>query len=71
MKCTIWDLQARPLLTKALDGGSFDCLADPKLGKEYDHNEMVRMVACAAACVQLSPRDRPQMSQVNLGLGQF
>ncbi|KAA3468311.1 proline-rich receptor-like protein kinase PERK1 [Gossypium australe] len=55
---------ARPLLTKALDDGSFDCFADPKLGKEYEHNEMVRMVACAAACVQLSARDRPRMSQI-------
>ncbi|TYI16875.1 hypothetical protein ES332_A08G284800v1 [Gossypium tomentosum] len=55
---------ARPLLTKALDDGNFDCLADPKLGREYDHNEMVRMVACAAACAQLSARDRPRMSQI-------
>ncbi|PPD85903.1 hypothetical protein GOBAR_DD17130 [Gossypium barbadense] len=59
---------ARPLLTKALDDGSFDCFADPKLGKEYDHNEMVRMVACAAACVQLSARDRPRMSQITRAL---
>ncbi|MBA0764396.1 hypothetical protein Gotri_013752, partial [Gossypium trilobum] len=59
---------ARPLLTKALDDGSFDCFADPKLGKEYDHNEMVRMVACAAACVQLSARGRPRMSQITRAL---
>ncbi|KAE8682834.1 Proline-rich receptor-like protein kinase PERK7 [Hibiscus syriacus] len=39
---------ARPLLTRALDDGNFDSLADPKLQKEYNHNEMTRMVACAA-----------------------
>ncbi|GMJ07430.1 hypothetical protein HRI_004412200 [Hibiscus trionum] len=55
---------ARPLLTRALDGGNFDGLADPKLQKEYNHNEMTRMVACAAACVRHSSRRRPRMSQI-------
>ncbi|KAK8602230.1 hypothetical protein V6N13_058121 [Hibiscus sabdariffa] len=55
---------ARPLLTRALDGGNFDGLADPKLQKEYNHNEMTRMVACAAACVRHSARRRPRMSQI-------
>ncbi|CAN1241051.1 Proline-rich receptor-like protein kinase PERK1 [Linum perenne] len=30
----------------------------------YDHNEMARMVACAAACIRHSARRRPRMSQV-------
>ncbi|TYI25056.1 hypothetical protein ES332_A05G026200v1 [Gossypium tomentosum] len=54
---------ARPLLTRALDG-NFDGLVDPKLQKEYNHNEMTRMVACAAACVRHSARRRPRMSQI-------
>ncbi|KAL4296102.1 hypothetical protein GQ457_12G023190 [Hibiscus cannabinus] len=55
---------ARPLLTRALDGENFDGLADPKLQKEYNHNDMTRMVACAAACVRHSARRRPRMSQI-------
>ncbi|XVF34839.1 hypothetical protein REPUB_Repub18cG0092900 [Reevesia pubescens] len=55
---------ARPLLTRALDDGNFDSLVDPKLQKEYNHNEMARMVACAAACVRHSARRRPRMSQI-------
>ncbi|XP_047307627.1 proline-rich receptor-like protein kinase PERK1 [Impatiens glandulifera] len=55
---------ARPLLTRALDDGNFDSLVDPRLQKDYNHNEMSRMVACAAACVRHSARRRPRMSQV-------
>ncbi|KAK8595600.1 hypothetical protein V6N12_064117 [Hibiscus sabdariffa] len=54
---------ARPLLTRALDDGNFDSLADPKLQKEYNHNEMTRVIACAAACVRHSGKRRPRMSQ--------
>ncbi|XVF49190.1 hypothetical protein PTKIN_Ptkin03bG0248600 [Pterospermum kingtungense] len=54
---------ARPLLTRASDDGNFDSLVDPKL-QEYNHNEMTRMVACAAACVRHSARRRPRMSQI-------
>ncbi|KAE8675921.1 Proline-rich receptor-like protein kinase PERK7 [Hibiscus syriacus] len=55
---------ARPLLTRALDDGNFDGLVDPKLQKEFNPNEMTRMIACAAACVRHSARRRPRMSQV-------
>ncbi|XWS72027.1 hypothetical protein CRYUN_Cryun02cG0005400 [Craigia yunnanensis] len=55
---------ARPLLTRALDDGNFDRLVDPKLQKDYKHNEMARMAACAAACVRHSARRRPRMSQI-------
>ncbi|PPD84115.1 hypothetical protein GOBAR_DD18950 [Gossypium barbadense] len=55
---------ARPLLTRAMEDGNYDSLADPKLQKEYNHNEMTRMVACAAACVRHSARRRPRMSQI-------
>lgn len=55
---------ARPLLTRALEDGNFDTLIDHRLQKDYDHNEVARMVACAAACVRHSARRRPRMSQV-------
>ena len=57
-------LQARPMLTRALDDGNFDSLVDPKLQKQYNHNDMACMVACAAACVRHSARRRSRMSQV-------
>ncbi|GLT98571.1 hypothetical protein SLE2022_160710 [Rubroshorea leprosula] len=55
---------ARPLLTRALDDRNFDSLADPRLQNKYNHNEMARMVTCAAACVRHSSRIRPRMSQI-------
>ena len=58
------------MLSRALDDGNFDCLVDPKLQKEYKHNEMARMVACAAACVRHSAQRRPRMSQV-IGVAKF
>lgn len=61
-------LQARPLLNRAIEDGNFDALADPRLQNEYSHNEMARMIACAAACVRHSARRRPRMSQVIMSL---
>ncbi|KAI3446981.1 hypothetical protein Pfo_003646 [Paulownia fortunei] len=55
---------ARPLLTRALEDGNFDALIDQRLQNDHNHNEMARMVACAAACVRHSARRRPRMSQV-------
>ncbi|WCJ42475.1 Protein kinase superfamily protein [Euphorbia peplus] len=55
---------ARPLLARALEDGNFDALVDQRLQNAYDHNEMTRMVSCAAACVRHSARRRPRMSQV-------
>lgn len=60
------EFQARPLLAQALENGNFDELADPRLQNDYNSNEMARMVACAAACVRHSARQRPRMSQVSL-----
>lgn len=57
-------LQARPILIRALEEGNFDALVDPRLGSDYDRNEMTRMVACVAACVRHSAKLRPRMSQV-------
>ncbi|WVZ25070.1 hypothetical protein V8G54_003614 [Vigna mungo] len=54
---------ARPLLSQAFENGNFDGLLDPKLQKNYNHDEMIRMAACAACCVRHSARLRPRMSQ--------
>ncbi|KAJ7003090.1 proline-rich receptor-like protein kinase PERK15 [Populus alba x Populus x berolinensis] len=54
---------ARPLLKKALEDGNYDAVVDPKL-QDYDSNEMVRMIGCAAACVRHLARFRPRMSQI-------
>lgn len=58
--------QARPLLLRALEESNFEGLVDTKLNNEYDREEMVRMVACAAACVRYTAPRRPRMDQVIL-----
>ncbi|GMI78338.1 proline-rich extensin-like receptor kinase 4 [Hibiscus trionum] len=55
---------ARPLLSRALEDGNFDGLVDPRLEKNYNPNEMKRMIACASASIRHSARKRPKMSQV-------
>uniref|UniRef100_A0A7N0ZRJ8 non-specific serine/threonine protein kinase n=1 Tax=Kalanchoe fedtschenkoi TaxID=63787 RepID=A0A7N0ZRJ8_KALFE len=55
---------ARPVLARAMDDGDFNELADPRLEKNYDHQEIMRMVACAAACIRHSARRRAKMSQI-------
>ena len=52
------------MLSEALDKEDFDILVDPGLGKNYDRNEMFRMIEAAAACVRHSSVKRPRMSQV-------
>ena len=51
------------MLARALQDGNFD-LVDPRLQKNYDAGEMIRMITCAAACVRHSSTLRPRMSQV-------
>lgn len=55
---------SRPLCVKAMSDGNYDELADSRLEKNYDVQEMACMVACAAACIRHSARRRPKMSQV-------
>ncbi|CAM8918807.1 unnamed protein product [Rhodiola kirilowii] len=55
---------ARPLLTRALEDGNYDELVDPRLGNNYDRQEMARLIACAAASIRHSARRRSKMSQV-------
>lgn len=57
-------VQARPILTRAAEGGSFEEVVDPRLEKNYDPQEMKRMVVCAGACIRHSARRRPKMSQI-------
>ncbi|KAG6404219.1 hypothetical protein SASPL_136461 [Salvia splendens] len=55
---------ARPLLTKALEDGNFEEVVDPGLEGRFDHDELSRMAACAAASIRHSARKRPKMSQI-------
>ncbi|XWS29309.1 hypothetical protein CRYUN_Cryun24cG0017900 [Craigia yunnanensis] len=55
---------ARPLLARALEDGNHDQLVDLRLELNYNHNEMQRMVACAATSIRHSARKRPKMSQI-------
>ncbi|KAK9113132.1 hypothetical protein Scep_020651 [Stephania cephalantha] len=55
---------ARPLLKKSQEENKFDELADPMMEGNFDHNEMRRMVACAAASIRHSAKRRPKMSQI-------
>lgn len=57
-------MQARPLLSQAIEDGDFRELADPKMENIYNPQEMARMVSCAAAAIRHSARKRPKMSQV-------
>lgn len=58
-------IQARPILIRATEGGNYDELIDPRLEGDFDAQEMLCMVACAAASIRHSARRRPKMSQVN------
>lgn len=57
-------LQARPLLTQALDKQDFAEIVDPRLEKNYVEHEVFRMIEAAAACVRHLAAKRPRMSQV-------
>ncbi|PWZ08622.1 hypothetical protein Zm00014a_008754 [Zea mays] len=57
-------LQARPLLTQALETGDAGELVDARLNKNYNEVEMFRMIEAAAACIRHSASRRPRMSQV-------
>lgn len=56
--------QARPRCLKAIDTGDYSEVLDPRLENNYNHEEVARMVACAAASVRHSAKKRPKMSQV-------
>lgn len=56
--------QARPILSRALDDGNYDELADPRLDGKFHPMELARMVAAAAASVRHSAKRRPRMSQI-------
>ncbi|XP_056698856.1 proline-rich receptor-like protein kinase PERK15 isoform X2 [Spinacia oleracea] len=61
---------ARPLLTQALESGRFSDIVDPRL-EDYNLFEMAQMIACAAACVRVSARQRPQMTQYKFLQGTY
>ncbi|KAF2294334.1 hypothetical protein GH714_009384 [Hevea brasiliensis] len=51
-----------PQLERALSNVNYD-FVDKRL-KEYNKNEMNRMIACALACLRDNPQDRPEMRQI-------
>ncbi|PSS29423.1 Proline-rich receptor-like protein kinase [Actinidia chinensis var. chinensis] len=55
---------ARPILMQVTEGGSYEELVDSRLENDYNPQEMLRMVYCAAACIRHSARRRPKMSQI-------
>ncbi|MCD9643596.1 hypothetical protein HAX54_031199 [Datura stramonium] len=55
---------ARPILIRATEGGDYDELIDPRLEGKFDAQQMLCMVACAAATIRHSAKRRPKMSQV-------
>ncbi|KAG9131065.1 hypothetical protein Leryth_006823, partial [Lithospermum erythrorhizon] len=55
---------SRPLMTKALEDGNYDEIADPYMEGNYVPDEMARIVACASASVHYSAKRRPRMSQI-------
>ncbi|GLT80003.1 hypothetical protein SLA2020_514660 [Shorea laevis] len=55
---------ARPLMAQAQVDGNYDQLADPRLERRYNPNEMACMVTCAAASIRHSAKKRPKMSQI-------
>lgn len=57
-------LQARPLLTQAIETEDFEEIVDPRLEKNFVASEMFRMIEAAAACVRHLASKRPRMSQV-------
>ncbi|GER32758.1 PERK1-like protein kinase [Striga asiatica] len=59
---------ARPLLTRALEDGNFDVLVDERIQNDHNHNEMARVVACAAACVVRALEGDVSLSDLNEGI---
>ncbi|KAI9107791.1 hypothetical protein K1719_021127 [Acacia pycnantha] len=55
---------ARHLFSEALDNGHYEGIADERLENDYDVEEMLRMISCAANCVRHSATNRPRMTQV-------
>ncbi|OVA15181.1 Protein kinase domain [Macleaya cordata] len=51
---------AKPIL----NGGKVSQLLDPKLGDNYDHDQMEWIVLAATLCIRHEPRSRPRMNLV-------
>nr|XP_016439343.1 PREDICTED: putative proline-rich receptor-like protein kinase PERK6 [Nicotiana tabacum] len=55
---------ARPILSRATEGGNYDELIDLRLEGKFDAQQMLCMVTCAAASIRHSARRRPKISQI-------
>ncbi|XP_078175306.1 cold-responsive protein kinase 1-like [Carex rostrata] len=56
-------------LRPALPKKDFTELVDPHLMNQYNHDEIMRMIACGLSCTRDSPHERPPMSRIALVLG--
>ncbi|KAJ8530164.1 hypothetical protein K7X08_036999 [Anisodus acutangulus] len=54
---------ARPILIRATEGGDYDELIYPRLEGNFDAQQMLCMVACAAVTIRHSAKRRPKMTQ--------
>ncbi|XP_042438633.1 proline-rich receptor-like protein kinase PERK9 isoform X2 [Zingiber officinale] len=54
---------ARPRLIDALETREFGEIPDPRLGNDYNGNEMFRLIEAAAACIRHSATMRPSMGK--------
>lgn len=63
--CMLENLQARSVLTKAIEHREFGDLPDPRMENRFDENEMFHMIVAAAACIRHSAAMRPRMGQVS------
>ncbi|KMZ56377.1 Protein kinase superfamily protein [Zostera marina] len=59
---------AQPLIIKALETRNMRDLSDPKLGENFNENEMQRMIIIASQCISRTSRMRPRMRKVILFL---
>lgn len=53
--------QARPFL----NDGRIEMLVDPRLGEEYDLEELKRLTFSASLCIRATARLRPSMTEVS------
>lgn len=59
----ILNVQAVPTIQNDWPQGNYK-FVDEKLGRNFDEDEMDRMIECTLACVERYPQNRPEMSKV-------
>ena len=54
--------------TSILKDEKLSQLLDPRLGSNYDHDQIERMVLAATLCIRREPQTRPRIGNVSLNL---